>query len=195
MVDMVYGLRGSGMPSDYRFELWSALRCALPWVDQESAVGIVGIRLTQTGGPSALLARRAKLTLRVPARRVASAEQLEGTRVEFGSEAIEIAAAHPRPLTPASTIYAQLVVLGPEDEPAFGRVLADEVEGLGIGARFILGRRRSLRAGARELIGYPVVLHDCSAEHSMRLQEIGLGRERGLGCGIFVPHKKIGGTE
>ncbi|SPJ15097.1 hypothetical protein SBBP2_1470002 [Burkholderiales bacterium] len=62
MVDMVYGLRGSRMPSDYRFELWSALRCALPWVDQESAVGIVGIRLTQTGGPSALLARRAKPT-------------------------------------------------------------------------------------------------------------------------------------
>jgi len=39
------------------------------------------------------------------------------------------------------------------------------------------------------------VLHDCSTEHSMRLQEGGLGAERGLGCGIFVPHKKIGGIE
>jgi len=195
MVDLVFGVRGSRIPSDYRFALWSALRRALPWVDQESAAGIVGIRLTQTGGPIALLARRAKLTLRLPSSRVDAAQQLEGSRVDFGPEAIEIAAAYPRPLAPASTIYAQLVVLGPGDESMFGQLLAEELAARGFGCRFILGRRKSIRAGDRELIGYPVALHDCSAEHSMRLQQTGLGDERGLGCGIFVPHKKIGGIE
>jgi CRISPR-associated protein Cas6 len=195
MVDLVFGVRGSRMPSDYRFALWSALRCALPWVDQEPATGIVGIRLTQTGGPTALLARRAKLTLRLPSHRVAEAGQLEGARVDFGSESIEIGASHPRPLVPTRTLYAQLVALGPEDESDFARVLADELGALGIGPRFILGRRRSLRGGERELVGYPVVLHDCSADHSMQLQQAGLGPQRGLGCGIFVPHKKIEGIE
>jgi len=192
MVDLVFGLRGTQLPADYRFELWSAVRRALPWVDQEPAAGIVGIRVTQTDGPFALLARRAKLTLRVPSGRLAAAEQLEGTRVDFGPDAIEITAGHPRPLVPASTVHAHLVVLGAEDERAFCLELADTLAGLGIGARFILGRRKSVRAGEMELAGYPVALHDCSSEDSMRLQEIGLGAQRGLGCGIFVPHKRIG---
>jgi len=195
MVDLVFGVRGNRMPSDYRFALWSALRRALPWFDQEAAAGIVGIRLTQTGGPTALLARRAKLTLRVPSSRVAAAQELEGSRVDFGPEAIEIAAAYSKPLAPASTIYAQQLVLGPEEESTFAQVLAQELAARGFGCRFILGRRKGMRAGDRELVGYPVVLHDCSAEHSMRLQQTGLGAERGLGCGIFVPHKKIGAIE
>jgi CRISPR-associated protein Cas6 len=192
MVDLLFGLRGTQLPADYRFELWSALRCALPWVDQEPAAGIVGIRVTQTGGPFALLARRAKLALRIPSGRVVEARQLEGTHVDFGRDAIEIMSGHPRPLVPVSTVHAHLVVLGAQDEAAFCLELADTLAGLGIGARFILGRRKSVRAGATELAGYPVALHDCSPEDSMRLQEAGLGAQRGLGCGIFVPHKRIG---
>jgi CRISPR-associated protein Cas6 len=195
MIDLVFGVRGSRMPSDYRFALWSALRNSLPWVDQEAAAGIVGIRLTQTGEATALLARRAKLTLRVPANRVAVAQQLEGMRIDFGSDSIEIAFAYCRALVPAATIYAQLVVLGFEDETAFGQALAKELADYSVTARYILGRRKSLRAGSRELVGYPVALHECSAEQSMRVLQSGLGAERGLGCGIFVPHKKIGAIE
>jgi CRISPR-associated protein Cas6 len=192
MVDLVFGVRGSQLPSDYRFELWGALRRELPWLDQEPCAGLVGIRVTQTGGPVALLARRAKLTLRVPSSRAAAAAQLDGTRVAFGADTIEIASGCSRPLAPFPTVHAQIVVLGPGDESDFARLLADELAGLRIGGRFILGRRRSLRAGEGELVGYPVVLHDCSSEDSVRLQQTGLGAQRGPGCGIFVPHKRIG---
>ncbi len=195
MVDLVFGVRVSRMPADYRFALWSALRSSLPWVEQEAAAGIVGVRLTQTGEATALLARRAKLTLRVPTSRVAAAQRLEGLRIDFGSDAIEITSAYPRSLAPASTIYAQLVVLGTEEETAFCQALAAQLADRAVTARYILGRRKSLQAGSGKLVGYPVVLHDCSAEQSMRLQQSGLGAERGLGCGIFVPHKKIGGIE
>jgi len=195
MIDLVFGVRGNRMPADYRFALWNVLRSTLPWVEQEAATGIVGIRLTQTGEASALLARRAKLTLRVPSNRVAAAQRIEGMRIDFGSDSIEITFAYSRALVPASTIYAQLVVLGTEDETAFGQALAEELAHQAVAAQHILGRRKSLRAGPRELVGYPVVLHGCSAEQSLRVQQLGLGAERGLGCGIFVPHKKIGGIE
>jgi len=195
MIDLVFGLRGNRMPSDYRFALWSAVRRTLPWVEQEAQAGIVGIRLTQTGGPTALLARRAKLTLRVPAQRVADARQLEGRRIDFGSESIEITAAHPRELVPTPTIYAQLVVLGTADEVAFGRALTEELAERELAPRYILGRRRSLRAGAEVLVGYPVVVHECGDEDSLRLLHSGVGAARGLGCGIFVPHKRIGAIE
>jgi len=195
MIDLVFGVRGSRMPADYRYALWAALCNTLPWVEQEVAAGIVGIRLTQTGEATALLARRAKLTLRVPTNRVQAAQRLEGMRIDFGLDSIEITSAYSRALAPASTIYSQLVVLGAADETAFAQALAEDLAHHAVAVRHILGRRKSLLAGSRELVGYPVVLHGCSAEQSMRVQQLGLGAERGLGCGIFVPHKKIGGIE
>ena len=195
MVDLLFAVRGNGVPSDYRYALWNAVRAALPWVDQEPSTGIVGVRVTPTGGATALLARRAKLTLRVPAHRAGEAERLAGTRIDFGSQSIDIEQAHCRPLAPSATLYSQLVVLGPDDESVFVRTLEGELGSLDVACRIILGRRGSLRAGERQLVGFPVALHDCSAEHSMRLQQLGLGAQRGLGCGMFVPHKRIEGIE
>ena len=195
MADLVFAVRGSRVPSDYRFALWGALKARMPWVEQEPAAGIVEMRVTPTGGPIALLAHRARLTLRVPQRRLDAAGRLQGERIDLGAEAIEIAAGRARPLTPSATLYAQLVVLGPDEETVFIRTLEGELATLGVDCRMILGRRRSLRAGERELVGYPVALHECSAEHSMRLQQVGLVAQRGPGCGIFIPHKRIEGIE
>jgi hypothetical protein len=36
------------------------------------------------------------------------------------------------------------------------------------------------------------MLHELSPEHSLRMQAAGLGAQRKLGCGIFVPHKSAG---
>ncbi len=47
------------------------------------------------------------------------------------------------------------------------------------------------RAGAREIAGFSVVLHGVKPADSLRLQFEGMGGERGLGWGIFVPHKSI----
>ena len=195
MIDLVFGVRGSHIPVDYRFVLWNALRSTLPWVEEEAEAGIVGIGLTPTGGTTALLSRRAKLTLRVPARRLAEAQRFVGIRIDFGSESIEITQAHPRTLVPTPTVYSQMVVLETEEEVAFAQALAEELTRRVPGPRYILGRRKTLHAGPRELIGFPVVVHDCSVESSLRLQQSGLGAERGLGCGIFVPHKRIGAIE
>ncbi len=195
VVDRVFAVRGSRVPSDYRYALWSALCTALPWVGQEPLAGIVGMRVTPTGGPTALLARRAKLTLRLPEHRTEAASRLEGARVSLGTDTIELAESYSRPLAPSPTLYSQMVVLGPVDESTFLLTLEGELAGLGFACRVILGRRAALRAGERELVGYSVALHDCSAEHSLRLQQVGLGAQRGLGCGIFIPHKRIEGIE
>jgi CRISPR-associated protein Cas6 len=125
----------------------------------------------------------------------AAAERLQGARIDFGIDAIELEGGTLRPLAPSPTLYSPLVVLGPEQESAFMRALEVELVRQEVACRMILGRRSSVRAGADELAGYPVALHECSAEHSMRLQQLGLGAHRGLGCGIFIPHKRIEGID
>jgi len=193
MEDRVFAVRGSSLPTDYRFGLWRALCAELPWMEQEPAAGVVGVRLTPTGGPMSLLSRRATMTLRLPLARIEDAAQLEGTRVKVEAETLEIAQSHGKPLAASATLHAQLVSLGIEDEVEFDRRLKEELGCLQVACGVILGRRRRLRAGEREVSGFPVVLHGCSAENSLRLQRIGIGELRGIGLGIFIPHKRIEG--
>jgi CRISPR-associated protein Cas6 len=191
MVDLVFAVRGRQIPLDYRWLLWNALRPVLPWLESEPQAGIVGVRLTPTGAETALLPQRAKLTLRVPLHRAPAARELVGARLGVGGEAVEIGAADERALRASATLYAAFVALDDGDELAFGRALAAELGRIEADCRAILGRRRTMGAGARPLVGFPVALHGCKPAQSLRLQVLGVGAERGLGCGIFVPHKTI----
>jgi len=63
--------------------------------------------------------------------------------------------------------------------------------GRGMPLRFICGRMRTLSVGGAWRAGAAVVLHGLSAEDSLVMQEQGLGGERHLGHGLFLPHKTI----
>ena len=56
---------------------------------------------------------------------------------------------------------------------------------------FISGRARTVVAEGREIAGYGLALHGLAPADSLRVQREGMGGERQLGCGIFVPHKSI----
>ena len=62
---------------------------------------------------------------------------------------------------------------------------------LGIACEFITGRRRTGDGGRPRDRGFSVVLHGLAPEDSLRMQCEGIGGERALGWGIFVPHKSI----
>lgn len=194
VVDLVFALQGSRVPADYRFELLGAIEERLPWLRQEPGAGIVGISVTPTGTETALLARRARLTLRVPAGRLQEAIGLQGSAILLGTEEVVIGAAAERPLRPSDTLYADMVVLDVVEEVAFDRALGDLIRSEALECRWILGRRRSVGRPGGVLQGFAVALHGLGPEPSLLLQEQGLGAERTLGCGIFVPHKRIEGA-
>ena len=50
-----------------------------------------------------------------------------------------------------------------------------------------LSGRDSLRVGGRRVIGYAVRVLGLSPEHSLKLQSVGLGGKRTMGCGLFRP--------
>lgn len=195
VVDLSFALAGRQIPEDYRYLLWRALQPMIPWLDDEPAAGLVGIPLVRTGTATALLARRARLTLRVPGSRVGPARRLEGIRIRIGGDEVEIGGARERPLQASATLYAPLVVLGHDDEIAFSRALTADLAAMGAGCHAILGRRRSLALDSSTVSAFPVALHGCNADLSLRIQMRGVGARRELGCGIFVPHKKIENPE
>ena len=79
----------------------------------------------------------------------------------------------------------------PVARPRFRTKSRHALQARGIACQFITGRRQTVTAGAREIVGFSVVLHGLTPEGSLRMQAEGMGGDRGLGCGIFVPYKSI----
>jgi len=190
-IDVVFGIAGKSLPSEHAYALWHATVRWLPWLGAEPRAGIHRLRTAPTGYGVALLANRAKLTLRVPQRRLAEALLLAGRTLEVGGSRLAVGGGTARALRPWATLHAEHVAAGAAGEAGFEDEVAQWLKALGVAADFITGRRRRVMAGEREVVGFSVVLHGLAPEASLQMQCEGMGADRALGCGIFIPHKAI----
>ena len=191
MVDVVFDVAGTSLPAEHAFGLWRAALLWLPWLEGEAGAGIHRLRTAPTGYGVALLARRAKLALRVPLRRVGDTLALADRTLDVGGSPLAVGAGAARPLRPWATLHAQQVAAATGDEVAFQDEVAASLRARSLACQFITGRRQTVTAGTREVVGFSVVLHGLTPEGSLRMQSEGMGGDRGLGCGIFVPYKSI----
>lgn len=188
MTDIVFALSGHSLPQFHIHELWQAVSDILPWLDSEKYAGILPLR-TAAGSEGVLLAKRAKLALRIPAEMSAQAQQLSGQELDIGGHALTVGEAKVRSLQPFPTLHA-LMVASTQAEELFLEGVADELREMRVDCRWICGKRISI-PGTRPLVGYSLVLHDLRPLDSLQVQYMGLGGERRYGCGIFVPYKHI----
>jgi CRISPR-associated protein Cas6 len=195
VIDLAFEVRGTQLPSDYRHGLWLALRAALPWLEDEPLAGVLGIRASLTAFGIVLLSQRSRLTLRLPAARVEAARALQGQRLAIDDDAFVVGAAHERALQPADTLYSHCVVLAARGEAAQCAEIEAALAALQAPCDFMFGGSRTLDAGGHMIHGRALALHGLKPAASLRLQCTGVGAERRLGCGIFVPHKSIAGLD
>ena len=192
MIDMVFDLEGGTLPAAYRFALWAALLRHVPNLTEEKLVGVLPLRSTENS-QGMLLAKRAKLVLRIPTTLVEPvAASLTGQQLDIAGSAMRVGSAKTRPILPYPTIHAQLVT-GSNDEVLFVENIREQMGELGVAGKLICGKRLTINGGQRSIHGYSLVLHDLKPEASLQLQYAGLGDERQFGCGIFVPYKVITG--
>ena len=190
-VDVLFELSGSHVPADYATALAVAVSAALPWFEAEPRAGIHPLRAAPSTHGTLVLARRARLVVRVPDARATQALALAGRRLDLQGEPVTVGAGHLKALAPSATLYAQRVATGARDEPEFQGDVVRWLADLGVRCEFISGRVRSVRAEGREVVGYGLALHGLAPADSLRVQAGGIGGERRLGFGIFVPHKAI----
>jgi CRISPR-associated protein Cas6 len=192
MIDMVFDLEGGTLPAAYRHALWTALLGQFPRLAEEKLVGVLPLRST-VSGQGMLLAKRAKLAIRMPtALAESAASSLTGQQLDIGGSTIRIGDVKKRPIQPYPTIHAELVT-GSDDEVVFVEDIRDQMGELGVAGKLICGKRIAVNDGQRSIHGYSLVLHDLKPEASLLLQYAGLGVDRQFGCGIFVPYKVITG--
>jgi len=191
VVDVAFDVRGTSLPADYALPLLLAIEAQLPWLPGEALAGIHPLRALPTAYGVVLLAQRAKLVLRLPEARLPDALALQHASLDIGGSALLVGAGSARELRPSATLSAQRVATDAVDEAAFEADVADTLRRLGVAARLISGGRRRANAGGREIAGFALALHDLGPADSLRIQRTGVGGERRLGWGVFVPAKTI----
>lgn len=188
MIDVGFALEGAALPREHRRALAAALASELAWLADLHHPWLHRINVSAGGGELALLSSRSRLKLRVPRERAAeTADALDGAELAIGGQALRLAAPKVHELLPHATLYSHLVAASDADEAGFLASIGDELGALGVSCRCICGRQQVLEAGT--LYGFGLMLDGLSRAASLRVLETGLGAERRLGCGLFVPHK------
>jgi CRISPR-associated protein Cas6 len=192
MIDMVFDLEGGTLPAAYPFALWAALIRHVPQLAVEKYVGVLPLRATENK-EGVLLPKRTKLVLRLPKTLAGQAAvNLSGSTIQLGATPLNLGKCKSRAIQPYPTIHAQQVT-GASDEVQFMGEIKTQLGEMGIAAKLICGKRRTIGADQQSIHGYSLVLHNLKPEASLHLQYVGLGESRQFGCGIFIPYKVISG--
>jgi len=202
IVDAVFNISCRSLPVDHAYALSQAIQTALPWFAAEADAGLHTIHGADSGNgwmrpedPRALLqlSQRTKLALRLPKHRLADAEALLGKTLDIAGHALRLDKLTVRPLSRITTLFSRhIVMVAGDDETGFLRAAADQLGTLGIKpAKMLCGRMTTVATPARSIQTRSLMVADLAVEEAVRLQQRGLGPERKLGCGLFIPHKDI----
>ncbi|HYA39631.1 MAG TPA: type I-MYXAN CRISPR-associated protein Cas6/Cmx6 [Candidatus Methylomirabilis sp.] len=201
VVDVVYSIRCRSLPVDHAYALSQAIQAALPWLAGEERAGVHTIHVAESGNgwmrpddPNALLhlSRRTKLVLRLPKHRIDDAGRLTGQTLDIQGNPLQIEKASVRPLSELTTLFARYIVTDGADENAFLQDAMKQLDDMGIRPKKMLcGIERVILAPQRSIRTRSLMLAELTLPESIRLQQQGLGAERKLGCGLFIPHKDI----
>jgi len=194
MIDLQFDLIGTTIPADNAQLLSDALLKIFPWLVEDTGTGIQHLKGAETNKGDATLNinRRTKLFIRVPRSRVDDMLQLVGQTLGLAGHPLQIGNFKTRAFSPFSNIYAHFVDTGSASEEQFVQDVMQELDGhFKLRCGFICGKPQTLDSASGTLHGYSLLLHDVPPHKSLQIQDEGMGRNRLLGCGIFIPHKSI----
>jgi CRISPR-associated protein Cas6 len=203
IVDAVFAISCRCLPVDHAYALSEAIAAALPWFAQEPGAGLHPVYGAASGsgwmrpeGADELLqlSHRARLALRLSRHRAHDAAALIGRTLQVAGWPLRVdSIATLRSLSRITTLFSRGVIFaGADDEAAFLSAATDELDALGIKPeRALCGRITPVATPARTYRTRSLLVDGLTPEQSLALQQHGLGTERKLGCGLFIPHKDI----
>lgn len=202
VMDVVFQIDCRALPVDHAWPLSQAVCAELPWLESEPSAGVHPIHVAESGNgwirpehadDLLCLSRRTKLVVRVPRGRIDDAQLLVGRQLDVAGHALHVRKASLRQLSPITTIFSRYVVSAEgQDEDAFLQAALHEMGTFGV-------RPKKMLCGIEKVIATPdlpvhtrsLMLTELNQQESVMLQQRGLGPNRTLGCGLFIPHKDM----
>lgn len=200
IIDVLFPVLGTTVPTDHLYPLYSALTKAVPAFHKaEVPLRFAPIR-GQYGGKGLIrLFEGSRLRLRLPSELLPRVLSLAGKALAMGTHRIRLGAPHTQVLLPASSLAARVVTFKHSTEAdRFQEVARQKLDAIGVGGEVVLlkiqsaerrgqPRRQVVRIRDRRVIGFGLCVTGLSPAESLALQEKGLGGRTRMGCGFFVP--------
>lgn len=195
IVELTFSIVGSNLPADHGYGLYSALIQQQqsireqPWLQLQTISGIPNHQ------GIILLGKGSKLRLRLPLDKLPLILPLAGQRLTIGSHAIHLGIPQIHTLQPADHLKARIVIIKGYTEPSpFLEAAHRQLHALGIQADIGIpldaeGKhdRKTIKIQSYSVVGFGLHVWGLSEADSLRLQEVGIGGKRRMGCGVFLP--------
>lgn len=203
-VDLAFPVIGPRLPTDHGYLLYSAISRLLPCVHDGSVTFGLGTVPGQYVGNGLLQLdpMRSRLRLRLLADDIPHMLALAGKGIEIMRHRIRLGAPHVRALEASPTLYARRVTIKHATEVGpFTEAARRKLDEIGIGGTLRVPNQPVKGGGVRPIrrvvrikdvcvVAFAVLVEGLTVEESLRLQEVGLGGRRRMGCGFFVPLKQ-----
>jgi CRISPR-associated protein Cas6 len=203
VIDLSFVLVGTTIPLDHAYSLFSALCRVVPALHGDRRAGVHPIRGRQTAPGVLSLTTWSRLKLRLSSEEIAPYIALAGQSLDLDSHNLRVGIPRVETLTSAANVASRLLTFRHALTPAaFEENVRRELARLEITGTPQLvpstrpkwqGQpiRRVLRVKDKKVVGYALRVSGLTAGESLRLQEVGLGGRRRMGCGVFVPLKEV----
>jgi len=208
--DLSFRITGEHIPFDHGYMLYSGLSKLQPNLHEADWLAIHPINGLQTGRGILRLTPTSRLRFRVPSDSLSLLLPLAGKRLILAdnkvTSSIHIGVPELHSLKPKRELFSRFVTIKlseaeksnqPPDREMFLAAIRAQMQKLAVeGEAWIddkrdsQGRelsRRVIHIKQQTIVGYSVHVRSLSEEHSLRLQEIGIGGRRRFGAGIFNP--------
>ncbi len=205
VVDLNFAIKCKTLPLNHAWPLSREIQQILPWIKQEPTAGIHQIHVAESNNgwlrpqddeEGALLypSRRTKLSLRIPGNKIKDAQQLTGKTLDIDGHELTLGKSRKKQLSNASVIFARYVASDEEEtENEFlKRIHNDILDMTNFKVKKMLcGKSHTIDTPNGKLLTRHLMIADLDSEPSIKIQQLGLGDYRELGCGLFLPHKGI----
>jgi len=205
VIDLVFSIKCKTLPLNHAWALSQEILKHLPWIEKDPVAGIHQIHVAESNNgwmrpdddeENALLypSRRTKMTLRIPSEQFKATEALCGVTLDINGHALLIGSAKKKVFTNTSVISSRYVLGDPnESEDDFLAKAALELENnINFKVKKMLcGKTHSIKTPTGILTTRSLMIADLDSDTSIKIQQLGLGNKRELGCGLFLPHKGI----
>jgi CRISPR-associated protein Cas6 len=200
VVDLVFKIECQTLRNDHNWHLSQAIRELLPWFGDQPEHGLHPIHVAASSSgwvrpqtPDELLypSRRTRLKLRLPKGMVDAAQALSGQTLNIDGHKMAIGGSKIQLLSMTDTLYSHHVA-AVEDEEEFIDHAVSELTAMGLKfSKVLCGKSHTLKTSEGSLLTKTLMVGGLSFPHAVTLQVKGLGPNRFMGCGLFIPCKSI----
>lgn len=194
-VELKFPVTGKYLPADHNYGLYAGFVHLIPELRQQKTVSILTIPGVGDKQGKILLTEQSCLRIRLPISRIPLVYQLAGKRFCVGKHEIQIGIPQATSLRPAPKMKARIVTIKGYQEPeSFLEAVKRQLNELEISGRVIIPLdrdgnyiRKTIKIQRFTVVGFTVQISELTEENSVKLQEIGVGGKRHMGCGFFLP--------